>query len=300
MKILATLFALYAFGALASTTDVERFTFDGAPAQKTVSLRAEKTHTEYRTETHARICYRREIVGYNTVCRRPPPPQPETCQRIPVYRDVAYTCYQQVRIPYEVFDYNVVANVALDFGAAPAGVQASETVTVALEGDMLAVSSAGSKKLVLELKDMAQTRRLNGNTLMLDVRNTVQSHEAAPILAALALSAVSVKRNVLTYNLGPLEGVPQIAQGLKIVRNPVLGSSTVLHQSELGAGVLNAEPREGGTALLVDFRQLLGAPLGKGRYDVTIRAFFKSAHGVLNARELGGLSSEKTIRYTIN
>ncbi len=299
MKSLALALLLACTSVLASTRDTETFSFDGTQIEKLVSLRAEKTHTEYRVVTQTRTCWRREIVGYNTVCRRPPPPQPQTCQRIPIYRDVPYTCYEQVRVPYEVFDYNVVANVAVEFGDVPAGISASENVTVELRGDSLSMSSTGSKRLILELADLAQNRRLQGNTMMIDVRAKVKLHDAAPVKAALALSGVSVRRNVLSYNLGPIEGVG-IGQHLKIVRNPIIGSSTIVHEGELGAGVLSAEPRENGTSLRVDFRQLLGNPLGKGRYDVTIKAYFKSAHGVLNDEDLGGLSPSRTVRYTIN
>ncbi len=295
--LLASLLSLVVGSAFASTVDSKSIRFDGSMTEASLQLKAEKTHTEYRQETVARTCYRTVVVGHRRVCRRPTPTQPGQCWSEPVYRTVPYTCYETISIPYEVFDYYVDANVALNFGSLPEGMSANEMMTATLNGDVLTLKSTGTKTLVVELAALEQSRRMSGNVLMMDAVATVKFHDALAIKRALNLTDASIKKSVMTYNLGPIAGL-QLAHSLKIVNAPVLGGDTVLFDAEMGAA-LAREERGATTAMSIAFRDLLGRDLGEGRYNITAKAFFKAGAGVLNAAELGDLSAEKTILYKI-
>ena len=51
--------------------------------------------------------------------------------------------------------------------------------------------------------------------------------------------------------------------------------------------------------MLIDFQTILGRTLSKGRYDITVGASYPLSGTVLNAAEVGELSVEKTIRYSL-
>ena len=117
MKWSALFLSLLALPAFSSTGENHTFNITDSQGFDAV-LNGQKTHTEYRTETHASTCYRTEIAGYRTVCTgggypypypapgpypRPypgPGPGPGYCRQEPIYRTVPYTCYQQVQVPY--------------------------------------------------------------------------------------------------------------------------------------------------------------------------------------------------------
>lgn len=295
MKSILFALALTIFGsAFASTVDRQTLRFDGSTPEATFQLRTEKTHTEYRYEQVQRICYRQEVT-YRTVCRQPTPTTPGACWSEPVYRSVPYTCWETVAIPYEVFDYYVDAQVAVNFGELPAGLNASENITATLNGDILSLSSNGSKTLIVELARLEQNRNLRGSTMLIDAKADVKFHAYAPVAAALDMKNVSIKQNVMTYTLGPVAGL-QLAHDLKIIDNPVLGSSTTLFNGEMGQALARTE-RGSVTDMRIAFVDVLGRQLGSGRYSITAEASFKAGVSVMNAAELEKLSASKTILY---
>jgi len=281
--------------AIASTVDVQTVRIDGSNSEVSLALRAEETRTEYRYETRPATCWR-TVVENRRVCR--PTPQGGTvCHNEQYVRQIPYTCYQQVRVPYEVFENHVQASLQISFGAVPEGFRANEVVKATLRGDQLTLSSTGSKTLVLELTELQETRRMSGNIEMITVFAEVKFHDAAAVRKALVMSKASVQKNVLSYTLGPIAGV-QIGHNLKIVDAPLLGSSTVLFNGDAGTALARSE-RAGGTDMRVAFKDVLGRDLGKGRYNIEAKAFFKAGISVLNDAELGGLSVEKGVLYKI-
>ena len=287
-----------AFNARASTRDVEVISFTGAGSNKTLLLSADKTHTEYRTEVEARTCWRQEVY-YQQVCRPNGPGLPPTCYTQPVYRSVPYTCYVNVQVPYEVFDYHVQASVDVRFGDVPAGLTANERVTVALNGDVVSLSAVGTKSMVMELSGLDQAVTMNGNVKNIAAIATIDLHDVAPVKEALQMTQASVKKSVLTYTLGPVDGV-KIKHSLKLAKNPLIGSSTLLFKDRLGEGVLTREANGNNTSFKVAFKDLIGRVLGNGRYDVVITADFDAGVSVINDRDLGGLATQKSILYRIS
>ena len=138
---------------------------------------------------------------------------------------------------------------------------------------------------------------MSGNIEMITIFADVKFHDAAAVKKALVMSNASVQKNVLTYTLGPIAGV-QIGHNLRITNDPILGGETVLFNGDAGASLGRSEGA-GVTNMRVAFKDVLGRDLGKGRYSVTAKAFFKAGVSVLNDADLGGLSVEKGIIYKI-
>ena len=291
MKLLIALTSLLLINsAFASTRDVKYVTYSGSEGSTTVELAADKTRIEYRLETEARTCYRREIVGYQTHCT--PAGQ---CTNYPVYRDRPYTCYVTVQVPYEVFVGHYEAQVTLNIPATP--VPQSGTIKVQLEGDELTYSSTGTPQWIVERKLVATTATPGPEGVNIETTSNIVFHEAAPYIAALDMSAASVRRSVLTYKLGATDGLA-LKHTLKLSKNPIIGASTIIFNDTLNADVLGREVNGSETNFQVAFKDLIGRVLGKGRYSVDISADFNGE--VINDRELGGLKASKSILYKIN
>ena len=137
MKSLILSIALLAgLNVSASTVDSYNLPITGVQTEENFTMNAVQTKTEYKNETVANTCYRTVFAGYRQECRQEPvvicyPGGPagqvcstrfETrCYQVPQYRQEAYTCYQTISVPYEVFNNYVKALVNVKLPNVPAG-----------------------------------------------------------------------------------------------------------------------------------------------------------------------------------
>jgi hypothetical protein len=293
--------------SFASDGETREIVFTGANNSEMVTLQGEETHTEYRTETRVSTCYRTEVVGYRTVCTgggypgpRPYPyPGPRNCYRQPIYRQLPYTCYQQVQVPYEVHDFDTVANVQINFGALPEGINANETIKLVLDGSLLTISAEGSKNLILELNKEDVKTSVNGNVKTIDANYEIGLTNAGLILSALSDMNASINYNVLTYDLGTLGKGLNIGHNLKILKVRPLLSDIIMFDRDLNSSELAVTARGERTEYVVDFKKI-GTELYNGKFSVNIKSYYKAKGKVLNTADFGdNLEATKTIIYKI-
>lgn len=307
MKLFAGLLTLaLSFASLASSGESRSFVYDGSQNSVELVLRGEETHTEYRYEDRQSICYRTEIVGYRTVCHSSPGPGPghrpgpgpRQCYRQPIYRQVSYPCMQTVRIPYEVKDFDVDARVVIDVTNLSNAISSGETFTASLKGDTLKFTAKGSKKFVIVLKKQSVRSNLVGAVKYMDAFYAVELVEAAPILKAINVNKVSVKKPLLTFEAG-VNSNPAISYSLKVVKNKTLGSDDVLFNRELASTELNATSNEVVTTAQVNLDNL-GVKLSSGKFKFTVKAQYNVDGEVMNLSQFeGGLDSSKTLSYKL-
>ena len=130
---------LAGFSAYASTIDGYSLPITGTKTEENFTMNAVQTRTEYRNERVAKTCFRQVFEGYRTECREEPQVicysdsrggqfcstrYERLCNSVPAYRQEAYTCYQTVSVPYEVFSNNVKTNVNVKVSKASGGLQA--------------------------------------------------------------------------------------------------------------------------------------------------------------------------------
>ena len=130
MKLLIAFLITLPLMALASTSDEKSFLLSSEKTSHQLSLTTEKTHTEYRYERVRSTCTRTVYAGTYRVCNTRYQRRCSTgrngsrvCRSVPVrscrnvrrYRDETYTCYREVQVPYEVFDYYVDTQVKFNF-----------------------------------------------------------------------------------------------------------------------------------------------------------------------------------------
>lgn len=295
MKMLTAISLLMIAITSFASSESKTFYFDGSQSSVMMSLRAEETHTEYRYEQRRSICYRQEVF-YTTHCTSSP--RGRSCQTIPHYRTISYPCIETVRIPYEVKDYDVEAEVELKIAALP-GATHGETFRVTLNGDFLSVSamSSGSKYFVL-LQNKEISSSMNGSVKFIDASYSASFVEAAPVLKALDVSNISLKNSTLSFTTGPVGVREFIGFHLNVKKAPVLGSDTVLFDRELRSSEIQLASSESASSAEVNI-QKLGVSLTSGRYSLTAKTFFKFEGALINSSQFEKTSAERTLIYKI-
>lgn len=315
MKMLVGLFSLaLSFSTVASTVDTKTFVYDGSVNSVELLLKAEKTHTEYRTENRQSTCYRQVIAGHRTICSGgygpgypypgpyprpyPGPVRTRHCWSEPIYRSVPYSCMQTVRVPFEVKDYDVDARVIVDVTKISPEATPGEKFTVTLNGDSLSFNVAGSKKFFVVKKKQDVRSTMNGSVKMMDAVLAAELIEAAPVLKALKMTTISMNDGVLNFDLGPVENRSNIGFNLKIVKEKFLGSDKVILDRELAQSevevVTSAESAEAGVNV-----SNLGVELKGGKYSLTAKAFAKFDGNLMNSFQFDDLSVSRTLIYKI-
>ncbi len=303
MKMLIGLLALTLSFVASATIDMKTFTYDGSQNSMMLNLSTEKTHTEYRVEQHRSTCYRTEIVGYRTVCTggggRGRGRGGRYCHQQPIYRTVAYSCMETVRIPYEVKDYDVNAQVLIDVTNLGSMATSGETFKVTLDGDTLSLMAMGSKKFFIMLKKEDIQARMRGSVKMLDGLYAIELIEAKPVLKALKMTNISLEDSMLNFKMGPLENKLNVGFSLNVTQKRALSSDIVLFDRELNTLEVNVSATSEGSDAAVDVKKL-GVELSSGKYSLTAKAFFKAEGTLLNKKDFSeNLETSRTLIYKI-
>lgn len=327
MKMLISLFTVaLSFSAVASSVDTKTFVYDGSQNSVELILRAEKTHTEYRTEDQRTTCYRTEVVGHTTICtggsygpgypgpgypgpyypRRGPgypypgpgPHYPRQCHSQPVVRTVPYSCIQTVRIPFEVKDYDVDARVIIDVTKLSPEATSGETFKVTLNGDVLSYSVVGSKKFFIVKKKQDVRSTMNGSVKMIDGVLAAELVEAAPVLKAIKMTDISIENGVLNFGIGQVATRANLGFSLKVVKVKTFGSDTVILDRELLASEVEVTTTATGSDAGVNVSKL-GVELANGKYSLTAKAFAKFDGNLMNSSDYEELSASRTLIYKV-
>lgn len=293
MKLLSALVVMmFAISAFASS-QTKSFFYDGTQDAVNMSLRAAKTHIEYRYEQRWTTCYR-TVTHFETRCYGNPP----RCQTVPVTRTVPYSCMETVSVPYEVWDYDVEADVTVKFAELATELPVGETIKVTLSGDHLYLSAVGSKKFFILAKEMGISSQMNGSLKLMDASYEVSLVEAAPVVKALEMTDISLKNSVLNFKIGPVEVPELIGFSLEVKKNPILGSSTVLFDRELQNSEIMIANGESSAAASVNIKNL-GVELESGRYTLTAKTFFKHSGKLINKEQFERVEASRTLIYKI-
>ncbi len=321
MKHLFGLFALVAISAAtanaASTATVQ---FTGQSAE-TITLDSVKYRTEYQEREVVRTCYREEFRGYRWECPRGPypgpypgprpgpgprpvPPRPYPgpgpgpgCRQVPVYVQVPYSCVVRERVPVQVFDANVIANIEMSFGDLPQGVSANETFEASLDGDQLSVSVKGSGKLLIGENMTTGVARL-GNTIQLTANSKYSFVDAAPVVQAFAqgMDALSVLNGTVTMNVSP--AIQDFASGLsvQVIQHRSLAADRELLNRTFPFSIFAMKSVGGATNISANY-STLGLPvLDKGKYEFifTMEAALPGMR-IMNADQFGSALKAQSI-----
>jgi hypothetical protein len=315
-----------ALSVSASTVDQRQFSFNGPRSLEQFDLAADLTRTEYRIERIAKTCYREVLDYYRTDCYSRPVQrctyrQPvcrdvrgpdgrirrvcsgggnycqtvyvRECRQVPVYRSEPYTCYEQVRIPYEVFERKVEAKVSVVLNDAPANQTAQENFTVELKGNLLTLSVNGSGNfLITKLENISGS--IENGVEKINAQYEVNFFDMQPLrdLFTTGINGLEISRTQISgklpYDLDSnLVGVHvDLVRKKFLAKNPVI-LRRVLNPNEysIGAGDLNIN---------------LPGTLDKGRYLLKLKLFLKGDQAILNSQQLNQTSLSLEKKFKIN
>lgn len=295
LKILFLSFVLFSLNSLFASTRSERtFIYDGSQDISDLILTAEQTHTEYRYERRRTTCYRRQVY-YRNVCRNTP--SGRYCQRTPYYRTISYPCVRDIRIPYEVKDFDVEANVRIivENEALP---NTQEYFKVVLDGDRISLSATGTKKYFLMLRSQEIIPEVQGQFKYLNVTYRVELVEARPILSALNMNDISYQDNALKFTTGPFSNFNSLGLALLVKKAPRLSSDVTLFDQDLSVEDMTISNSETSTEVSVNLNQL-GIHISKGRYKMTAKIYYKYIGTFLNKDQFQNSEASRTLVYKI-
>jgi hypothetical protein len=296
MKMLSAILMLILSMSSFASSVTKTFFYDGSQDSISMVLRAEKTHTEYRYEQRRSICYRQDVF-YRNVCHRSPQGG-QICQTIPEYRTTSYPCMETVRVGFEVKDYDVEANVDLNVAPITSTLAAAETFKVTLNGDMLSVSAAGSKRYFILMKKAEVQSQMSGSVKFVNGSYTAELVEAAPVVRALEMTNISLQDSVLNFKIGPVAAREHIGFHLNVKKAPLLGSDTVIFDRDLAASETQLNVLEASSSVNVNIHNL-GIQLASGRHLLTATAFFKHAGTIINVSDFERTEAGRTLIYKV-
>ncbi len=252
--LLFTLLLTLPLVSFATSGEQRTLNFDGSAEQLQVTLSGEKTHTEYRQEQVPSTCYRQVFVGYYTYCRNVPYQRctttPRTCRQVctgsgsdrtcrrvctggqrvcktyyrrvceqrPRYRTEAYTCWETVTVPYEVFDYNTQANVTVFMGSLPCNANADEDFKVNFSGENISLKVKGSGKLITFQADKNVEVAWENNVKVMNVTYDVafQTVEDAFLPVSEGVSNLRRDGDILSYEIGKVQNENDFVPSLNL------------------------------------------------------------------------------------
>lgn len=312
------LFALMTCSNLmASTIDVHSFPIFGTESEENFLLKTTQTKTAYRHENVARTCYRTEFAGYHHACDYYPEVRCyETrdsarvcnavpvwsCRQIPQYREVPYTCYKTVTVPYEVFDHNVVSNFNIKITSKPKEPSNPSVckVVYVMEGEKLTDKAECSDYLILS-KQKKTSERNNDGSLVNSFDVILKLLDAKTILAPLdgGITEMRLEGNTLLFRTGDISKNPEISIKLNIERKRLLKSDEtvidrVLAPTEFAFYKLNE--RYG--VVKIDLQKLIGGINHKKKHILKVEMKINMEEGVLLNTHVPKLSNRAEI--TVN
>jgi len=309
--------ALFVFGLsahiLASTVDGYSLPLVSNDPEVNFTLNTIQTRTEYRNETIAKTCYRQEFDGYRNVCSYEPEVycyedrmsrricetrQVYRCHSEPVYRTVPYTCYETIRVPYEVFSNKVRANINVK---KPAEVPTSNdcSLNFTLEGPSLR-TAAYCPSLIVTAKKIANERR-EGDTLVQDFSYVLSFAQTANVIAPVTpgIQGLQLEGQNLVFTTGDLTKNPNFALKLFVERRKFLKDDEVLINRNLAPSEYSfTKINENRGIVKVNLSSLIGGVNTKKKHVFKVNLdVIVDRSSVLNA-SLPNLSSDASL--TVN
>lgn len=230
------------------------------------------------TATEAKSC-RQVCSGGNRVCRSVPYTH---CDRIPRYRQVPYTCYETVRIPYEVFDYETEALVQLVVKNNAHDTSVNETITATLNGESLDVSFTGNGNVIAFLDNQSSNSRMDNGVKYIyrTYHITLENADNYTAPVSRGVKNIHLSDYILEYDIGHVLQPETLRVKASVKRG--------LFKKQLFDGLLNKNQyqlidRGDHTRVVIDLRNLGINKLKK------VKHFFELNHTlVLSRRVLSG------------
>jgi hypothetical protein len=314
MKFLILSLILGSNLALAAT-----FKVDGSAQNLFMTVRGEKTHTEYREETESYTCYESVFDGYREVCSSvgggeecgvtpsgrqcfPVPPHQE-CSNEPVYREVETTCHRTVQVPYEVKDYDVETDVNVVVFPSAIGAL-DETLQIDQRGESVRVlAQQTSKKALIYSQAEYKTISFNGSLKKMESTVTIafESMEkyASPMMTE--MSELTTDGSSLSFTLGRVYLPENLSISADIFRYFLIIPHRLLNRKLTAEEYMIEDAGQGLSRVKIDFNKLGLTSKMRGKtvhFKIGIRLQVPQEN-LINGQDLPDLSDEKKLKQVM-
>jgi len=313
--LIGVLFMACSISAFTSTGETETFLFDGGDTEKLFTLNGEATHTEYRRETRAETCWRRVLVGYRRVChtryqrrcRNTPRGQVcrniprQVCRQVPRYRDQPYTCYREVRIPYEVHDHFVRTNFDIRFQEVPDGITPHEEFIASTYGNSFKLRAKSSGKLLIYAKAKTTSQQAEGLRII-DALYDISFLDTAKVFSPMltGIQDLVVDKETLSFVTNQVTGQSPIQLHLLVKRVKKFSSNPKLINRNLNTLEYQMEQIGEQTRFTINLLALIPKRKAhkKHSYKVTLNLLLNEAE-LINKADLPKTSISKKVTLKI-
>lgn len=317
MKSLILLFTIAAANSMASTVDGHTFPIFNSENEENFLLNTTQTRTAYRQETVARTCYRTEFAGYRNVCDYYPeirchetrdsarvcnPVPVYRCQQVPQYRDMPYTCYQNISTPYEVLDHRVMANFNVKITSKPKEPTnpTSCLVGYTMEGESLRSHADCASHLILS-NEQKTTEIDRAGTVIHSYNITLNLLETQTTLAPLdgGIAEMHLEGQTLTFRTGDLSKNSNFNLKLFVERRHLLKGDETLINRDITPGEYTFEKiNEQFGIVKINLDKLLGGLNTKKKHVIKVGLKVNLETGTLLNNQRPDLQRDATI--TVN
>lgn len=232
MKFLYLIFMIVGSSLFADSFDSKQFFYNGSSSQEQVNLSTEVTKTVYENRVVRSTCYRDTI---RRICRREC--RDNRCRNVcrDVISRIPYTCYINRTVPIQVFDYENISSTTFNFTQPDAQSNISETFVVSQRGldQSIRVNSSGNYLVQLQkqFEDIQRDDRVRHVTTSYNV-NLLDITLAKKVLGS-GINGVSLRSNVLKFNVGSGFNTSDFSFDLKVFRNRSLGTDIILFDRDV-------------------------------------------------------------------
>jgi len=303
-----------AFNVQASTMDGYSLSLVGAQSEESFSMNAEQTRTEYRTERVMRTGFRTVADGFGRQCVSVPQERcfedhmsrricrtefVNRCHDEIRYRQEAYTYFDNVSVPYEVFNNNVRANVNVKIKGGSAATQNSCAVNFTLNGSQFKAVANCLDYIVLAKQTADEGRE--GNTVIqnrtLELTLVDARIVAAPIKGG--IREMKFEGQTVVFKTGDLTKNPNFTLKLFTERRKLLGSDdTLINRNLIPSEYTFEKTGEDSGIVKINLSKLIGGINSKKKHVIRVEInVAANTSGAINA-SLPSLSDSASI--TVN
>jgi len=212
----------------------------------------------------------------------------QVCVTIPRYIQVPYACTKTVSVPVgTALDYNVTANVAVNFIGAPANVKADELLNVAIAGDDVQLSlEKASNQVLMAVKKTSSMKIVAAQEKVITAQYDITVSTFEEICGGALSSLDNVALNtagIVSLKLNGTLKQDSLSLHLKVAEKSFASFSTVFDADVEQKNIVFTPTGADQTAVTVDLRAIKSSiPLGFGYYQVDATASCNAPEGLIN------------------
>lgn len=221
------------------------------------------------------------------------------CNDVARYRTEYYSCMKTVQVPYEVYDYNIEANITIEVAKLPSDISLNEKLTVKMVGEDMALSlSSENAEIVAVITKKELSDHLEDTLKTIDghfVLEVFKKSDIANELEGIIEETKVIDRKLhLSYKLTRITQLKSLH--LNIARDRFIGKDLRIFDGMIPDQLLKPTVKGDVKELIIDLNDLNTAEIKNKKHKFTLLFKFGLGEGFIT--ELKGLKLEVSKNFT--